>query len=122
MKGNAMDMTATEASPTEVPEGMVPIEPPAFQWGQRVVALCDLVNDGSYPDVAEGATLVETGAEGEVVQVGLDEASKRSIYLVDFDGCVVACEDEALMLAMELMDLARDARAQAGLALQESAP
>jgi nitrogen fixation protein NifZ len=117
-----MDTPAIDLAPKEVPEGMVPIEPPAFQWGQRVVALCDLVNDGSYPDVAEGATLVETGAEGEVVQVGLDEASKRSIYLVDFDGCVVACEDEALMLAMELVNLARDARAQTEAALQELAP
>lgn len=96
--------------PIDIPAGMAPVDGPAYQWGQRVVALCDLFNDGSFPDAPDGAPLVEVGSEGEVVQVGVHEASQQPVYMVDFDGRVVGCEEPEIMLAMELHDLARLSR------------
>ena len=103
-------MNTPTLDPVELPAGMAPAEGPAYQWGQRVIALCDLVNDGSFPDVAEGAVLAEVGSEGEIVQVGVHEASQQPVYRVDFDGRVVGCEEPEIMLAMELHDLARQSR------------
>lgn len=102
--------TLIESTPIEVPAGMAPAQGPAYQWGQRVVALCDLVNDGSHPDVPEGEVLVEWGSEGEVVQVGVHEATQSPVYMVDFNGQVVGCEEPEIMPAMELQDLARQSR------------
>ncbi|CAN0620925.1 nitrogen fixation protein NifZ [Burkholderia multivorans] len=74
------------------------IEPvqPAYEWGMRVVALDDLVNDGSYPDRAADACLVEAGAVGEIVNVGRVVDTGEPVYLVEFDGRkVIGCtEDE----------------------------
>jgi nitrogen fixation protein NifZ len=100
--------------PLELPPGIAPVEGPAYQWGQCVVALGDLVNDGSFPDVPDGAVLVDVGSEGEVVQVGVHEASQLPVYMVDFAGRVVGCAEGEIMLAMELHDLARQARPSLG--------
>lgn len=72
-----------------------------FQWGQRVVAGIDLINDGSYPDCAEDALLVAQGTQGEVVQVGRYADSDMPVYLVEFatgaqSGCVVGCLEEEI--------------------------
>ena len=66
-----------------------------YAWGQRVIALDDLVNDGSYPERAEDAVLAARGAVGEVVNTGHATESNEPIYLVEFAGCVIGCfEDE----------------------------
>jgi len=71
---------------------MLDIREPKFQWGQQVVALIDLVNDGSYPDTAQDALLVASGSQGEVVQTGMHEESNTPIYLVEFpNGKVIGC-------------------------------
>jgi nitrogen fixation protein NifZ len=74
------------------------IEPrfPIYQWGQRVRALIDLHNDGTYPDSPEKALLVKCGDGGEIVQVGTHTESNTPIYLVEFgEKLVVGClEDE----------------------------
>ncbi len=72
-----------------------------FQWGQRVVAGIDLVNDGSYPECAENALLVAQGSVGEVVQIGHHVDSDTPVYLVEFgadarSGCVVGCLEEEI--------------------------
>lgn len=72
-----------------------------FQWGQRVVAGMDLVNDGSYPECAENALLVAQGSVGEVVQIGHHVDSDTPVYLVEFgtdsrSGCVVGCLEEEI--------------------------
>jgi nitrogen fixation protein NifZ len=69
------------------------IEPrtPLYRWGQRVVALDDLVNDGSYPQRPVDALLAERGAVGEVVKVGHAMEANEPVYLVQFDGCVIGC-------------------------------
>lgn len=75
-----------------------------FQWGQRVVAGIDLVNDGSYPEREENALLVAQGSMGEVVQIGHHADSNTPVYLVEFatgeqSGCVVGCMEEEIWVA-----------------------
>jgi nitrogen fixation protein NifZ len=70
--------------------GLEPREP-AYAWGQRVIALDDLVNDGSYPERAVDALLAGRGAVGEIVNVGHAQELNEPVYLVEFDGCVVGC-------------------------------
>ena len=65
---------------------------PVYQWGQKVHASEDLVNDGSYPEVPTDALLVAAGTIGEIVNVGHHEESNTPVYLVEFDGGrVVGC-------------------------------
>jgi len=81
------------------------IEPRAekFQWGQRVVAGIDLINDGSYPECEENALLVAQGTRGEVVQIGRHSESDTPVYIVEFaagEGSrVVGCLEEEICLA-----------------------
>lgn len=57
---------------------------PKYEWGQRVRAVADLVNDGSFPEAAEGELLVPAGGIGEVVNVGLHTEANVPVYLVEF--------------------------------------
>ncbi len=73
------------------------IREPKYQWGQPVIALTDLVNDGSHPDTAQDALLVASGTRGEVVQSGIHEESNTPVYIVEFSGGrVVGCLEEEL--------------------------
>ncbi|BBO99663.1 nitrogen fixation protein NifZ [Sulfuriferula nivalis] len=72
-----------------------------FQWGQRVVAGIDLINDGSYPECEENALLVAQGSIGEVVQIGHHVDTDTPVYLVEFgtdakSGYVVGCMEEEI--------------------------
>jgi nitrogen fixation protein NifZ len=69
---------------------------PRYQWGQGVRALVDLMNDGSHPEHALDALLVQAGACGEVVNTGYHEGSNMPVYLVEFgERLLVGClEDE----------------------------
>ncbi|POF33870.1 nitrogen fixation protein NifZ [Roseibium marinum] len=81
--------------------GNLPIEPrtPKYDWGQRVRAMVDLQNDGSYPDAPEDALLVAVGDLGEVVQVGMHTDTNTPVYMVEFDGPkVVGCLEEEISL------------------------
>lgn len=62
------------------------IEPvtPKYQWGQRVRAAIDLLNDGSFPEQPVDALLAQSGEEGEIVQVGTHVESNTPVYLVEF--------------------------------------
>ncbi len=76
------------------------IEPriPRFQWGQRVKALINLHNDGSFPDAAVEALLVNVGDVGEIVQVGTHTEENLPIYLVEFgEHLVVGCLEEEIL-------------------------
>jgi len=72
---------------------------PAYAWGQRVIALDDLVNDGSYPERPVDALLAARGAVGEIVNVGHAQALNEPVYLVQFEGCVVGCLEIELVPA-----------------------
>ncbi|MBI4721375.1 MAG: nitrogen fixation protein NifZ [Chitinivibrionia bacterium] len=71
---------------------MIEPQAPKFQWGQRVSALSDLYNDGSYPEHPADALLVKAGDRGEIVQVGTHVDTNTHIYLVEFkESLVVGC-------------------------------
>ena len=75
------------------------IEPrlPKYQWGQRVQAQIDLINDGSFPNAPADALLVNVGDTGEIVQVGSHTDSNTPIYLVEFaENLVVGCLEEEI--------------------------
>jgi len=71
---------------------------PKFQWGQRVKALIDLRNDGSFPDAPAEGLLVGIGDTGEIVQVGTHTESNVPVYLVEFgERLVVGCLEEEIV-------------------------
>lgn len=69
-----------------------------YQWGQRIVATVDLLNDGTYPEREPEALLVSTGTQGEIVNVGYHEELNLPVYLVEFQegGVVVGCLEEEI--------------------------
>ena len=70
---------------------------PKYQWGQRVKAAVDLVNDGSFPDAPAEGLLVRGGDTGEIVQVGRHTEANLPIYLVEFgERLVVGCLEEEI--------------------------
>jgi hypothetical protein len=56
--------TSADRPPIPVHRSLTMMEPaqPKYDWGQRVRAVIDLVNDGSFPEAAEGELLVPAGA------------------------------------------------------------
>ncbi len=70
--------------------------PQIYDWGMRVRATTDLVNDGSYPDRADDELLVKCGETGEIVNVGAHTETETVVYLVEFSPqLVVGClQDE----------------------------
>jgi len=79
------------------------IEPrqPIYQWGQRVRAAVDLVNDGSHPQVPTDALIVALHTPGEVVNIGHHADTNSPVYLVEFldeagGQTVVGCIEEEL--------------------------
>ena len=77
----------------------IELRAPAYAWGQRVIALDDLVNDGSYPDRPVDALRAARGAVGDVVNIGHAPVLNEPVYLVQFDGCVVGCLEIELVPA-----------------------
>lgn len=70
---------------------------PKYQWGQRVRAVCDLANDGSYPERGHDELLAGVGACGEIVRIGMLSESGKPVYLVEFSpNLVVGCLEEEL--------------------------
>jgi nitrogen fixation protein NifZ len=71
---------------------MIEPQKPKFQWGQRVCALSDLYNDGTFPEHPAEALLVKAGDQGEIVRVGKHLESNTHIYLAEFgERLVVGC-------------------------------
>jgi nitrogen fixation protein NifZ len=77
----------------------IELREPAYAWGQRVIALDDLVNDGSYPERALDALLAARGSVGEVVNIGHAPDLNEPVYLVQFYDCVVGCLEIELVPA-----------------------
>jgi nitrogen fixation protein NifZ len=71
--------------------------PAKYDWGLRVRATTDLVNDGSYPDRANDELLVRSGDLGEIVNVGTHIETETTVYLVEFSPrLVVGCLEEEI--------------------------
>ncbi len=99
---------------------MIETREPLYQWGQQVVALVDLVNDGTHPDHPENAVLAEIGSEGEIVQVGRHVEANQPVYMVDFNGIVIGCLEEEILLCMELDQMLAESRGQLRLAVDQA--
>lgn len=99
---------------------MIETREPQYQWGQQVVALVDLVNDGTHPDHPENAVLAEIGSEGEIVQVGRHVEANQPVYMVDFNGIVIGCLEEEILLCMELDQMLAESRGQLRLAVDQA--
>ena len=91
-----MNQAATPALPAMT--GME-IREPAYAWGQRVIAIDDLVNDGSHPEREPDALLAARGDVGEIVNIGHAQDINEPVYLVQFAGCVVGCLEIELVPA-----------------------
>jgi len=93
-------LPALPAIPTmpALPSAASFVEPraPQYGWGLRVLALDDLVNDGSHPEHPAGAVLAARGALGEIVNVGHSTETNEPVYLVEFGRCVVGCFEEEI--------------------------
>lgn len=94
--------TAEHADPVAAADAVAAVaafiepRPPSFVWGQHVVALCDLHNDGSHPGHAPDALLVQAGSVGRVVNVGHATEANEPVYLVEFGTLVVGSVDDEL--------------------------
>lgn len=79
----------------------LPKEPrlPKYEWGQRVRAAVDLVNDGSFPGMPPDALLVSAGTVGEIVRVGMHTEANEPVYLVEFaEDRVTGCLEDEIAL------------------------
>jgi nitrogen fixation protein NifZ len=73
---------------------------PKYQWGQRVRAVSDLLNDGSFPDQPSDVLLAKSGDVGEIVQVGRHVEANVAVYLVEFgERRIVGCLEEEIELS-----------------------
>ena len=92
---------STDSSSTPDLASLVSMEvrAPAYAWGQRVIAIDDLLNDGSHPERAPDALLAARGAVGEIVNIGHAQDINEPVYLVQFAGCVVGCLEIELVPA-----------------------
>ena len=89
--------------PITFEDKMFYIREPKYQWGQPVVALTDLINDGCYPGAVLDSLLIERGTQGEIVQSRLQEESNTPVYLVKFPGGkVIGCMEPEIAPARHL--------------------
>ncbi|HYD32144.1 MAG TPA: nitrogen fixation protein NifZ [Azospirillaceae bacterium] len=80
--------------------GAAPFSPrePKYDWGIRVTASVNLMNDGSHPQSEAGTILVPTGTPGEIVRIGHIPEANVPVYLVEFPaGLLVGCFEEEIV-------------------------
>lgn len=75
------------------------IREPAYAWGQKVIAIDDLINDGSHPEYPMDALLAARGSVGEIVNIGHAQEINEPVYLVQFAKLVVGCLEIELVPA-----------------------
>lgn len=57
-----------------------------LQPGDIIYAASDIKNDGSVPDMEEGALIAAAGCRGVLINTGhLEENESQSVYLVRFE-------------------------------------
>jgi nitrogen fixation protein NifZ len=80
-------------------------DPPAFERGDRVKALRDVRNDGTYPGSSIGEFLIRKGEIGYVSQVGT-YLNRFYVFAVDF----IECERLVGMRAHEIERIEEEER------------
>lgn len=79
---------------------MMDIREAKYKWGQPVVTLLDLFNDGSHPQAEPDELLVAAGTQGEIVQTGMHQESNTPVYVVEFPGGrVIGCLEDEIVAA-----------------------
>jgi nitrogen fixation protein NifZ len=57
-----------------------------LQPGDIVYAATDIINDGSVPDLDEGASLASAGTRGVILNTGhIEEQPELELYLIRFE-------------------------------------
>jgi len=72
---------------------------PRYRLNQQVRAAADLVNDGTFPDVAPDALLAAEGALGEIIKIGFQEETNATVYLVEFGEKAIGCFESEIAAA-----------------------
>ncbi|MGL3104302.1 nitrogen fixation protein NifZ [Bradyrhizobium sp. BR 1432] len=81
---------------------MIEAKPPKYQRGQRVKAMFDLINDGSFSDARPQGVLVSLRDIGKIVRVLRRSEANLPIYLVEFrNKLVVGCLEREIGLIEE---------------------
>ena len=70
---------------------------PKYYVNQKVKAVQDIFNDGSYP-AEKDKLLINSGMSGVVVQTGHHSENNIPVYMVDFENkFVVGCFEEEII-------------------------
>ena len=57
-----------------------------LQPGDMIYAASDILNDGSIPDIPEGALIAASGCRGVLINFGhLEENEAQEVYLIRFE-------------------------------------
>ncbi|UGY00454.1 nitrogen fixation protein NifZ [Bradyrhizobium quebecense] len=68
-----------------------------YRWGQRVKAVVDLINDGSFPNTEREECLLGAGATGEIIRVAIHNQANVPINTVDFgERLLIGCLEEEI--------------------------
>ena len=92
-------MNASAVTPAIPAMTGMEIREPAYAWGQRVIAIDDLVNDGSHPERAPEALQNERREVAEIINIGNAQDINYTVYHVQFGDCVVGCLEIELVPA-----------------------
>ncbi|MCC8955563.1 nitrogen fixation protein NifZ [Bradyrhizobium sp. Pear77] len=76
---------------------MTEVRFPKYRRGQRVKAVVDLINDGSFPNTEPEGLVLGAGAAGEIVRVAIHTEADVPIYTVDFgEQLLIGCLEEEI--------------------------
>ncbi|MCP3413479.1 MULTISPECIES: nitrogen fixation protein NifZ [Bradyrhizobium] len=76
---------------------MTEVRFPKYRRGQRVKAVVDLINDGSFPNTEPEGLVLGAGATGDIVGVAIHTEADVPIYTVDFgEQLLIGCLEEEI--------------------------
>ncbi|MGY2811819.1 nitrogen fixation protein NifZ [Bradyrhizobium sp. USDA 4506] len=76
---------------------MTEVRFPKYRRGQRVKAVVDLINDGSFLNTEPEGLVLGAGATGDIVGVAIHTEADVPIYTVDFgEQLLIGCLEEEI--------------------------